>query len=238
MEGLGGAPHEVGDDEGGGSGGALGAMNEDAGAGERSDLLEIIEGVVEDGGDVLGGGIVEPEGLVNEIAAEVVGAAGGSDAVEDVGDAVAAEGVAVAGDGVAAEVDVVGDAGAVAVAAVEIVRKAGGLKEEVVGVEVGPGGEGRGRAAEGLERRERTAVGLRNVRLGERGGGGGGAGIVVVRGIEIGGWERRGADGPGGGAVQGSASWSEGFFVDFFHLFLFFCCCRHLFLYLCEFRWE
>lgn len=141
VEGLGAAPHEVGDDDGGGSGGAFGAMNEGAGAGERADLLEIVEGVVQNGGDVLRRRIKEPEGLIYEIAAEVIGAAGGADAVEDVGDAVEAEGVAVAGDGVAAEVDVVGDAGAIAVAAVEIVVKAGGV-EEVVRVEVGPGGEG------------------------------------------------------------------------------------------------
>lgn len=166
-EGLGAAPHEVGDDEGGGSRHALRAVNEHAGVGEGTDELEVVEGVVEDGGDVLGRRVVEPEGLVDEVAAEVIGAARGPDAVEHVGDAVAAEGVAVAGGGVAAEVEVVGDSGAVEAVVVVVVGGggggAGGVEEAgVIGVEVGPGGEG-GAGEERLKRRQGAAIGFREI---------------------------------------------------------------------------
>lgn len=185
VEGEGAAPHEVGDDKGRGARGAAAAVDESAAAWRGTGALEEVKCIVEDRGEVLSGRVAEPQRPVGELAAEVVGA-GGAGAVEHVGDAMAAEGRAVTCHRVATQVDVVVNAGDVAVAVVRSSRGSsgrsgggggrGGPVAGVVGGGAGPSGEWWGRRereAAGFGRPAGLGIGVR-VRIGNRAGGPGG----------------------------------------------------------------
>lgn len=159
-------------------------MNKDA-AGRGTGIFEVVECVVEDGGDVFGGGIAKPESLVVELAAEVVGA-GGADAVEHVGYPAPPQRLSVPGHHVAAEEHVIRHTGALAVGGVRGGSGGGGRGvviwgEAVVGSGAGPL-VGRVMAGDGEGKEGTTGAGRTG---GDRARAG-----------------RHGAAGPGGGAPE------------------------------------
>lgn len=100
-------PHEVGDHEGGGPRDALAAVDEHAATG-LPHLLEVVEDVVEDAGDVLSRAVLQPQRLVHQLPLEVL-RAHEPHAVQHVRDPVPPQRLPVPRHGVAAEVHVLRD---------------------------------------------------------------------------------------------------------------------------------
>mmetsp|Transcript_8970 Transcript_8970/g.40741 ORF Transcript_8970/g.40741 Transcript_8970/m.40741 type:complete len:359 (-) Transcript_8970:473-1549(-) len=97
-------PHEVRDDHRAGPGHPLRAVHEDPPVRRHRRLLDEVEAVVQDWGDVLVRGVLQPHRLVHQVGFEVV-RYDEPDAVDDVRDAVFVECGSILGDSLARDVD-------------------------------------------------------------------------------------------------------------------------------------
>ena len=148
LEGRALGPHEVGDDHGGGARHALLAVDEDLVLGVGGEgVLEPLDDVVQQAGDVLGLAVDEREVLVREAVGKVL-QADGAGAVEDVRDAVLLQQRLVLGHRLAAQEQSLGHLVALRVEARQplLHRHAAGLADQLR-----RGGMRRGLRAEGAE---------------------------------------------------------------------------------------
>lgn len=169
------APHQISDYQRGGARDALAAVDEHAAA-ALAHLLEVVEDVVEDAGDVLRRAVLKPQRLVHQLPSEVLWA-DEPHAIQHVRDPVPPQRLPIPRHRVAAEEDVIGDARALLVEKGELVSPhrevdpaaaRGGRRlplPEVVGSGAGPLVDGEAACdGEGLERgKARAGPGIRLV---------------------------------------------------------------------------